>query len=119
MRLTLPNALLRAEGLALAVAAVLVYVDGDWSIWPLAVFFLAPDLSMLAYLAGPRLGSLGYDAAHTTALPLALAAGGILGGSELALQIALIWAAHIGADRLIGYGLKYPTAFKDTHLQRV
>jgi hypothetical protein len=42
-----------------------------------------------------------------------------LGESDVALQVSLIWLAHIGLDRAVGYGLKYPTAFKETHLQRV
>ena len=56
---------------------------------------------------------------HTYVGPVALGATGILADSERAAQVALIWLAHIGMDRLLGYGLKYPTAFKDTHLQRV
>jgi hypothetical protein len=31
-------------------------------------------------------------------------------------QVPLIWIGHIGFDRVLGYGLKYPTAFRDTHL---
>jgi hypothetical protein len=57
--------------------------------------------------------------AHTYALPVALAVLGVLADVELAVEIGLIWAAHIGVDRAIGYGLKYRTGFKDTHLQRV
>jgi Domain of unknown function (DUF4260) len=119
MTVTLPGALLRLEGLALFVAAVALYLDGDYALWPLLVFALAPDLAMLGYLAGPRAGAVAYDAAHTTVGPIALGLVGVLADTGLALQIALIWGAHIGADRLIGYGLKYTTAFKDTHLQRV
>ncbi|MGH3022915.1 MAG: DUF4260 domain-containing protein [Gaiellaceae bacterium] len=119
MALTLPGVLLRLEGLALFVAAVALYLHGDYALWPLLVFALAPDLAMLGYLAGPKAGALAYDTAHTTAAPIALGLAGVLADSGLALQIALIWAAHIGADRLLGYGLKYTTAFKDTHLQRV
>jgi hypothetical protein len=74
---------------------------------------------MLGYLAGPRVGALSYDLAHTYVGPVALAVIGILGGSDVAVQVALVWLAHIGVDRLLGYGLKYPTGFKDTHLQRV
>jgi Domain of unknown function (DUF4260) len=115
----LPRWLLRVEGLALFVAAVVLYfhVDGPW--WLLLVLALAPDLSMVGYAAGPRVGAAAYDAAHTTVLPLALGLVGVLAESDLAVQLALIWLAHIGADRALGYGLKYPTHFKDTHLQRV
>jgi Domain of unknown function (DUF4260) len=107
------------EGLALLVAAVAVYfrVDGPW--WLLLVLALAPDLSVIGYAAGPRVGAAAYDAAHTTVLPLALGLVGVLAESDVAVQLALIWLAHIGADRALGYGLKYPTRFQDTHLQRV
>jgi Domain of unknown function (DUF4260) len=115
----LPSTLLRLEGLALLAAALALYFDAGYG-WPLLVVLaLAPDLSMLGYLAGPRVGAVTYDAAHTTLAPVALGAAGVLAGADLAVQLALIWLAHIGADRLLGYGLKYPTGFKDTHLQRV
>ena len=56
---------------------------------------------------------------HTLVLPVALGTAGVVSDSATAAGIALIWLAHIGIDRALGYGLKYPTAFKDTHLQRV
>jgi hypothetical protein len=115
----LPAVLLRVEGAALFGAAVVLYFWADYPWWLLLVLALAPDLSMLGYLAGPRAGSVVYDAAHTTLLPIALGVVGVLGEADVAVQLALIWLAHIGADRMIGYGLKYPTHFKDTHLQRV
>jgi hypothetical protein len=115
----LPRRLLRLEGLALFAGAVALYFEAGFGwVW-LLVLFLAPDLSMLGYLAGPRAGALCYDAVHTTVLPIALGVAGVLGSWDLAQQLALIWLAHIGFDRLLGYGLKYPTAFRDTHLQRV
>jgi hypothetical protein len=120
MRLSMPAILLRVEGLAVGAAAVALYVHGDYALWPLFVFLLAPDLSFVGYAAGPRLGAFAYNAAHTYVLPVALAAGCLLAGDPgLPVQIALIWGAHIGIDRLLGYGLKYPTAFKDTHLGRI
>lgn len=115
----LPRRLLHLEGLAVLVAALALYFDAGYGWLALVLLFLAPDLSMLGYLAGPRVGAFTYDVVHTYALPLALALVGVLGGAELATQLALIWLAHIGLDRLLGYGLKYPTGFKDTHLQRV
>ena len=114
-----PSLLLRLEGIVLAVAAVALYVhvDGSWLL--IVLLALAPDLSMLGYLGGSRAGALAYDTAHTTALPLALGAVGVLADASLAVELALIWLTHIGVDRAIGYGLKYPSGFKDTHLQRV
>ena len=115
----LPRSLLHVEGFAVLVGVLAVYFHEGYGWLLLVVLFLAPDLSMLGYVGGPRLGSLTYDLVHTYAGPIALALVGVLGDAELATQLALIWLAHIGMDRLLGYGLKYPTGFKDTHLQRV
>jgi len=80
---------------------------------------LAPDLSALGYVAGPAAGAVTYDLAHTYVGPVVLGLIGVLADSGVATQLALIWFVHIGADRLLGYGLKYPTGFRDTHLQRL
>jgi hypothetical protein len=74
---------------------------------------------MLGYLGGDRIGALSYNVAHTYVGPLLLASIGAFGGIDLTVQLALIWGAHIGADRALGYGLKYPTGFKQTHVQRL
>jgi hypothetical protein len=115
----LPGRLLRLEGLALFVGALVVYFDQDYGWLLLVILILAPDLSFAGYLAGPRVGAWAYNAAHTTVGPIALAVVGVLTDTDSCVQLALIWLAHIGLDRLLGYGLKYPTAFKDTHLNRV
>jgi hypothetical protein len=115
----LPRILLRLEGVAVAVSAIALYFHADHPWWLLVALVLAPDLSMVGYLAGSTIGAAAYDAAHTYSLPVALAAVGLIVGAEPAVQLGLIWLAHIGVDRAIGYGLKYSTGFKDTHLQRV
>jgi hypothetical protein len=115
----LPGRLLRLEGLALFVGSLVVYFHLDFGWVLLVVLFLAPDLSFAGYLAGPVIGAWIYNVAHTTVGPIALAIVGVLAEVDWCVQLALIWLAHIGIDRLLGYGLKYPTAFRDTHLQRV
>ena len=95
-----------------------VYLDGDYGLLLPAVLFLVPDLSLLGFGAGPRVGAAVYNSAHTYAFPLALGAAGALAASALAVQLAVVWLAHSGADRARGYGLKYPTGYGDTHLQR-
>jgi hypothetical protein len=114
-----PRVLLRLEGLVVAAAAVAIYVHEDYSLWLFVALILAPDLSFAAYLAGPRVGAVVYNVAHTEVFPVALGTACLVRGGGLEVKLALIWLAHIGVDRLLGYGLKYPTAFKDTHLQRV
>ena len=116
---SLPRLLLRAEGLALAAAALVVYFHLDYGWVLLLVLALAPDLSALGYLAGVRVGAASYNLAHTEVWPAALIVAGVLADSQTLVQLALIWLVHIGVDRALGYGLKYPTRFDDTHLQRV
>jgi hypothetical protein len=111
--------LLRLEGLATLVAALALYFDAGFGWLLLLVLFLVPDVSFVGYAFGPRIGAVAYDALHTEVFPVALGAIGVLAGADGATQVALIWLAHIGIDRLLGYGLKYPTAFRDSHLQRV
>jgi hypothetical protein len=111
--------LLRLEGLAAFAAGVALFawLDHSWVLF--LALFLAPDVSFLAYLAGPRTGCAIYNIVHTYALPIATGLLGVLAGSSLTVAVSLIWLAHIGADRALGYGLKYPTAFQDTHLGRL
>jgi Domain of unknown function (DUF4260) len=113
------RALLRLEGLALFAAMILLYATRGGAWWLFAVLFLAPDLSFAAYLAGGRIGAMVYNAVHTTAVPIALLIAGFAFDQALTLSIAIIWLAHIGIDRALGYGLKYPDGFNLTHLGRI
>ena len=111
--------LLRLEGLGLLGAALALYwrSGGDWKLF--AILFLAPDLSFLGYLAGARVGAATYNAAHSTLGPFAFAALGLALHQPLALGVALIWFAHVGFDRALGYGLKYARGFGFTHLGKI
>lgn len=115
----LPRLCLRLEGAAAGVAATTLYFHGHRPWWLFAALILAPDLSMVAFSFGPRAGAAAYDAVHTYLWPITLGVVGVVGDLSVATEIALIWGAHIGVDRALGYGLKYPSRFKDTHLQRV
>jgi hypothetical protein len=113
------NILLRLEGLTLFVGMTLLYAvwGGYW--WIYLVVFLAPDLSFAAYLAGPKVGAIIYNAAHSYMAPMSLMIAGFALTSPLTLSIAMIWLAHIGFDRALGYGLKYQAGFGFTHLGRI
>ena len=111
--------LLRLEGLTLFVGMTLLYGVWDGSWWVYALLFLTPDLSFAAYLAGPRAGAIVYNAAHSYMAPMALMTTGFALSSPLVLSIAMIWLAHIGIDRALGYGLKYSAGFGFTHLGRI
>jgi hypothetical protein len=115
----LPRLLLRLEGAALFALALFLYpkVNDSWLLF--AALILVPDASMLGYLAGPRVGAIAYNAAHVTLGPVALAIAGFLYPAVILIALALIWLAHIGIDRALGYGLKYATGFRFTHLGRI
>jgi hypothetical protein len=113
------RALLRLEGVVLFAGMTLLYALWEGSWWVYAILFLAPDLSFAAYLAGPKAGAIVYNAAHSYLAPVALMTTGLAMASPLVLSIAMIWLAHIGIDRALGYGLKYQAGFAFTHLGRI
>ena len=108
--------LLRLEGLAVAAMTAVLYAKTGASWWLFAALWLTPDLSMLGYLAGSCWGARCYNAVHTYVVPVALALSALLLKTPALLPFALIWANHIGVDRLLGYGLKYSDGFGFTHL---
>ena len=114
-----PRPLLQIEGALVFLAAILFYrhLHASWLLF--AVLILAPDLFMLGYLAGARIGAACYNFVHTYLTPAALIVIGLLTAKPLLLGLATIWICHIGFDRMLGFGLKYPTRFSDTHLQHV
>jgi hypothetical protein len=117
--LTKPRLLLHLEGTVIFILSVLFYhqLHASWLLF--AALFLAPDLFMLGYLANVGIGSAVYNFAHTYLTPAILLAVACFASKLQLFPSALIWAAHIGFDRLPGFGLKYPTHFKDSHLQHV
>ena len=113
------RSILRLEGLAAAALAAVFYARTGASWWLFAALWLAPDLSMLGYLGGSELGARMYNAIHSYVTPATLAVTALLLHSPALLPFALIWMNHIGVDRLLGYGLKYPAGFQWTHLGRL
>lgn len=107
---------LRLEGLTVLTLALAAYATSHVSWWEFAALFLAPDLSFLGYLVNPRVGGLTYNTLHSYIAPLLLGLAANLAGAPFLVPLAVIWIAHIGFDRSLGYGLKYASAFGDTHL---
>jgi hypothetical protein len=108
--------LLRLEGLAVGVISAVLYARTGASWWLFAALWLAPDLSILGYFAGPCRGSRIYNAAHTYTIPIVLAVSALLFHANAVLPFAVIWVNHIGVDRMMGYGLKFSNGFDWTHL---
>lgn len=114
-----PRALLRIEGALVLLGALAAYahLGAGWGTF--AMLFLAPDLAFLGYLAGPRVGAVAYNATHSYLGAGLVAAASFALGMPALLPYAIVWAGHVGFDRMLGYGLKYGGAFGFTHLGRV
>jgi hypothetical protein len=114
-----PSALLRLEGFVLLAVSVALFFHLDGDVWRFLLLLLVPDVTMAGYALNVRVGAVIYNAGHTLAMPVALAGAALLTNHLEFVPFLLIWTAHIGMDRMLGYGLKYPTYFADTHLQRL
>lgn len=114
-----PKVLLHIEGIATLLTASIVYHTAGYSWTWFAILFLLPDISMIGYAFNRNLGSTIYNLGHTHSSVGLLAAIGYFLATPTLYAAALIWLAHIGFDRALGYGLKYPNSFKDTHLSRL
>jgi hypothetical protein len=115
-----PRTLVRVEGALVGAGATALYVLQGRSLLLFLALILVPDLSMAGYLHSTRVGSASYNAVHTYLGPGLLAVAGVAAAVDLAVGVALVWTAHIGADRLFGFGLKYADReFGDTHIQQL
>jgi hypothetical protein len=95
------------------------FVELDFSWWWLAVLFLVFDVSMVGYLRDPAVGAWVYNAVHSYIGPALCGIGAVVDGSRGLAFLALVWAFHIGIDRLLGYGLKLRDRFTSTHLGEI
>ena len=111
-----PRFFLKLEGVVLLGASLFLfgYTHQYW--WWVPALLFVPDIFMVGYAQSKKLGALIYNIGHTHLLPAIIALYGLHGHRPLALAVGLIWLAHIGMDRLLGYGLKYDDDFKHTHL---
>ncbi len=115
----MPNLLLRIEGLTIMALSIYFYYYMNFSWLIFIVLLLTPDLATLGYLTSMKIGSILYNLFHTYSTPTIILLISLFINNEFILMISLIWFAHIGMDRMFGYGLKYATNFRDTHLNRV
>ena len=107
---------LRAEGLTLFVTALLLYSATHQQWWLVPAVILLPDLFMVGYIGDSRIGAAVYNAGHSYPLPALTCLAGLAAHHPLMLALGLVWLAHIGMDRMGGFGLKYDSGFQRTHL---
>ncbi|QAS54467.1 DUF4260 domain-containing protein [Halobacillus litoralis] len=112
--------LLRFEGLFVLLASLYFYsiLENHSWLWFILLLFV-PDISMIGYAFNEQIGSILYNIFHSYLIPIFVVILAFFITNEWLFSIAIIWMAHIGMDRMLGFGLKYPSGFKDTHLQRV
>jgi hypothetical protein len=116
----LPLRILRSEGVVLLAAALGIYFTGlDQPWWIVPLLLLVPDVGMVGYAKSSRVGAWLYNLAHSYPAPALLGLVATIAGEPLWQGVALVWFAHLGMDRALGYGLKYESGFRDTHLGRI
>lgn len=113
------KAILHVEGFAVFILSIYCYFTMGYSFILFLVLLFAPDVAMLGYLKDNRFGAIVYNLFHAYFVPIGILFIGILLHNDVLFMVSLIWIAHIGMDRMFGFGLKYPTHFKDTHFERV
>lgn len=111
--------LLRLEWIAIFLAGTYRYIEMHGDPWWLLALLFIPDVSMVGYLFGPRVGAVTYNAVHNLVLPIVLLGYGSLANFAAPSLAGAVLLAHVGLDRALGYGLKLPTDFRDTHLGRI
>lgn len=111
--------ILHIEGFMVLVISIYFYAMNGFSWWLFFLLLFIPDLWMIGYAFSKKIGAIIYNMVHTYIFSILLILVGTTFSNDIFLAIGLISATHIGMDRTFGYGLKYPTYFKDTHLQRV
>jgi len=110
---------LRLEGLAAFVLGLALFGAGGGNWLFLIPLLLLPDVSAAGFLAGPRIGTFTYNLVHNWVPGIVMLGIGAWLGSPTVLLVAAILVAHVGMDRAVGYGLKLPSSFHDTHLGRM
>lgn len=108
--------LLVLEEVGLLTLAIFLLSQLDYSWWIFPVLFFVPDVSLFAYAGGPRLGAIVYNLLHHRGVGIVAYMLGVLVPSDLFQLVGLVILGHASFDRIFGYGLKYPDAFKHTHL---
>nr|WP_237417238.1 DUF4260 domain-containing protein [Halobacillus litoralis] len=114
-----PKLWIHLEGFLIFILSLYFYMTTGYSLWLFFLLLLVPDVFMLGYIINARAGAVIYNIGHTYVLPGLVLFSSLFFQWELIHALALIWTAHIGMDRTIGYGLKYGTDFKHTHQQRI
>lgn len=110
---------LNLEEAALWGLSMVVFSQLGFEWWWYPLLLLAPDLSMVGYLLGPRIGAAVYNFWHHRAVAVIVFLAGYVYDVRWLMLAGCILFGHIAMDRLFGYGLKLSSGFQDTHLGKI
>jgi hypothetical protein len=113
------RSLIRLEEAGIFLFAIYLFSGLHYPWWYFPLLLFVPDLTIAAYLAGPRMGAVVYNTVHHRALDLLLFGAGIYLAIPVLSLAGIIMFAHSTLDRVFGYGLKFPDSFQNTHLGRI
>ncbi len=107
---------LKIEELALWGISIfgLYHFNAPW--WCYLLLLLGPDISMLGYAGGNRIGAFTYNLFHHRAIAVLVYSIGFSTDNTMLQLTGIILFGHIAMDRFFGYGLKTMQGFKFTHL---
>ncbi len=88
----------------------------EYSWWMWIILFLLPDIGMIGYLVNAGVGAFTYNLLHHRLLGAVLLGYGYYMLKPSWCVAGLIILAHASFDRILGFGLKYPDHFKNTHM---
>lgn len=100
------------------VSFLFLYLHLNFSFLLFVILLFVPDITMIGYLFDTKIGAAVYNVGHSFILPIICGGLSVMMANHVGLMVTLIWLAHIAMDRCLGYGLKYPSAFKETHMQK-
>lgn len=113
------NQIIKIESVLEFIAAYILFKFLNLPEWYFWAFLLAPDISMIGYLGGNKLGAITYNLFHHKGVAILIALLGWYLQSDITIFIGILLYAHASMDRIFGYGLKYFTGFSDTHLGKI
>ena len=109
----------RIEAMAVLLASIYFYNHLHFNFLLFILLLFSIDIFMLGYLIDNKVGAYTYNIGHSLIIPLIILVAGVVSGNRILVGFSLIWFAHIGLDRTLGYGLKFMTGFGNTHLGHI
>jgi len=116
---SMPRTFMHVDGLALLAGSLVFYANLNFNWVTFALLLFTPDLPLILYGVNKQMASIAYNLVHSLVFPILLLVTSHFADNIVGIQLSLIWLAHIGMDRVFGYGFKYLGRMKETHFSRV